>query len=311
VDGMATNLVQLRSMDVSEIERVEILDHPSAKFGAESNFAMINIITKRLPEAFYKGRIGLSKELLMGGTGADPSFSFKKGKWLIKTSAFYSKYKQKTNTDVVRNSQGTSYLRSDYRETDITQMDRNSDAYAIDHNGLSANTVRSALSDVFVEASYTHDPKWFASTEHDFGAKYVDRSFLLTRGERFKQRNIGLYSDWSIRLNEKINVSPALYLDVSNNDVNGRMTRYTSFLPSASLSVKSGRTGRVSASYRRRINRPNPVDLNGEIVVLDPTTFQRGNPEPETVRFKPLPVVVCKPLPGKFPLGKPFLLIHR
>jgi|GEM_PF-7025643 len=353
VDGIATNLTQLKGMDVSAVERTEIVDNPSAKFGAESNFAIINIITKRRPEAFYKGRVGLSKGLLMGSTGGDPSFSFKQGKWLVKTGAFYSKYEQKTSTDVVRNSRGTSYFRSDERETDIAQLDanvnllydidttsslfvrsnyyghrlsgntsgkidnaaytnlsrdsywiyaadgvydkklktaalsikgkyntyRNSVSYAIDHSGHSANTVRSGLSDVFVEASYTHGPKWFASTEHDFGAKYVDRSFLFTRGERFKQRNIGLYSDWSIRLNEKINVSPALYLDVSNNDVNGRMTRYASFLPSANLSVKSGKTGRVSASYSRRIHRPSPVDLNGEVVVLDPTTFQRGNPD--------------------------------
>jgi len=330
VDGIATNLAQLRSMDVADIDRAEIVDNPTARFGEESNFAIINIITKRRPEAFYKGRIGLSKGLLLGRTGGDPSFSFKKGKWLIKTSAFYSKYEQKTNTDVVRNSQGASYLRSDHRETDITQLNanadllydidatsslflrsnyyghrlsgnmigkidhatytnlsrdsywiytadgvydkklktgalsikskyntyRNNDSYAIDHNDLSANTVRSSLSDVFVEAGYTHGPKWFASTEHDFGAKYVDRSFLFTRGKGFKQRNIGLYSDWSIRLNEKIDVSPALYLDVSDNDVNGRMTRYTSFLPSVNLSLKSGKTGRVSASYSRRINRP-------------------------------------------------------
>jgi len=351
VDGIAANTKQLGMMDVSDIEQVDILHNPSASFGADKNIAIINIITKKSPEAFYKGKLGLTKGTLLESTGADPSFSFKKGKWLAKAYVTYSKYDQETHTDVFRNSSEAFHRQSSDREytteqgyanTDI-QWDidtasflflrsnyynqqlsgttigkigddaytnrtgdrywiysadgvynrsskngwmsvktkyntyRQNDSYALEGSSPMAGRTSAGLSDFSGHIVYGHSPKLFAKTDHDFGAKYVNRTFLMARGENLRQHNMGLYSDWRIRLNGKIGLSPSLYLDMSRNEVNGSTTTYTSLLPSVSLSLKSGKTGQFSLSYRRSVSRPHPTDLNEDIVILDPTTIQKGN----------------------------------
>ncbi|MVZ64613.1 outer membrane beta-barrel protein [Sphingobacterium sp. DK4209] len=351
VDGIETSNIQLKSIDISDIDRIEIINNSTARFNAEGNFAIINVITKPRKHSFYKGRVGFTKGLLLKRTGIDPSFSFKREKWLIKTELNYYNYDQETNIDIFRNTLNVPYRQNNYRETEIKQLNadinikydvdttsfiflksnyylykllgettgnindvqfanhsidkywifstdlvydkkmnnailslkakynlyRKNDFYKIENNQLLSNSINSGLSDISIEANYNHKPNFFIKTQHDFGLKYVNREYLIVDSDNYKQRNYGLYSDWNIRLNEKIDISPSLFLDISNNDVNNKINTYVSFLPSFNISYKPGKTNRVSFAYTRKINRPNPMDLNENIIVIDPTTVLRGN----------------------------------
>lgn len=351
VDGIETSNTQLKSIDITDIDKVEIINNPTARFNTESNFAIINLITKPRTESFYKGRIGFTKGMLLNRTGVDPSFSLKKNKWLIKTEINYNNYKQETTTDIVRNTVDIPYHQFNSRETVISQSNadinikytvdttsfiflksnyyrykllgntngnindvsffnhsqdkywiystdvvydkkirndvlsikakynlyKKSDSYTVNDDTFLKNSVNSGLSDITLETNYSHKPNFFVLTRHNFGLKYVNREYLIIKNEDFKQKNYGLYSDWDIKLNEKLEISPSLFLDISNNDANNKINTYVSLLPSFNISLKSGKTNKISFSYTRKINRPSPMDLNNNIIVIDPTTFLRGN----------------------------------
>lgn len=372
IDGIAANLQELKNLEVEDIEQVELISNPTAKYNAESNAAIIQIITKKTTAAFYKGRIGLSKGILLERTGFDPSFSYKKGQWLLKTALNYSDYKQETFTEIFRNPQENSYFQYNDRETKIntkyaniavlynidsssslffksqyygyqlaqhtmgkingTDFVNNSqdnywiytmdlvydkqfkqdllsikgkynrytkdDLYTMNEEFLQA--INSGLSDLTVEGNYNHKLPFFDKTLHDFGIKFVNRSFNFLGGEDFNQYNYGAYSNWQIRVNKRLDISPAFYLDVSDNVINQQKYSYTSLLPSLTISLKSGKTSRVALQYRRSVNRPSPMDLNEEPVLLDPTTIQLGSANLRQALFNNLTLAYTNPYKKNF-----------
>src|SRR5690606_4446216 len=54
VDGIETSNIQLKSIEISDIDRIEIINNSTARFNAEGNFAIINVITKPRKHSFYK-----------------------------------------------------------------------------------------------------------------------------------------------------------------------------------------------------------------------------------------------------------------
>jgi iron complex outermembrane recepter protein len=73
---------------------------------------------------------------------------------------------------------------------------------------------------------------------------------------------------------------------VHGNQVTSKITfsrSYAQLFPSAFVMYKLNKKNSVSASYSRRINRPNYQSLNPFIIYVDPTFYKQGNPylEPE------------------------------
>ncbi|CAL2112329.1 Outer membrane receptor proteins, mostly Fe transport [Tenacibaculum sp. 190130A14a] len=80
----------LKSLKATDIDRIEIIKNPPAKYDAEGNVALINIITKKKTIDFWNSNIGASyrqgHNALVSGTG---SFNYNKKKFFFSTNVSY------------------------------------------------------------------------------------------------------------------------------------------------------------------------------------------------------------------------------
>ncbi|MCR5877952.1 TonB-dependent receptor domain-containing protein [Phenylobacterium sp. J367] len=69
-------------------------------------------------------------------------------------------------------------------------------------------------------------------------------------------------------------------IDINQITTNIQATNdYTEAYPSLHLAYQLGEGERLSASYSRRVQRPNANDLNPFLVYIDPANYRRGNPD--------------------------------
>lgn len=100
INGKASGLTSdnrgdiLQQIPAESIERIEIIDNPSAKFSAEGSAGIINIILKRDRKAGYYGslRAGISNS---GGWNTGANFNYSSGKMDANVNVGYRKRKGK------------------------------------------------------------------------------------------------------------------------------------------------------------------------------------------------------------------------
>jgi hypothetical protein len=110
VDGRPTQLGGadlanlLRSMNASQLDQVEIMTNPPAKFDAAGNAGVINIKTKKNKMMGYNGTVTLSY-----GQGMLPkfneglNFNFRQGKWNLFTNLSHGYRENRQYLDIERN----------------------------------------------------------------------------------------------------------------------------------------------------------------------------------------------------------------
>jgi hypothetical protein len=109
-----------RAMPASNIEKIEVITTPPAKYDAEGLAGIINIITKKGVDQGYNGSINTRYSSLWG-PGANLNLTIKKGKFGLAGYAGYNK----------RNSLTTSYsnLNNNFKEdgTPVSTLNQNGD----------------------------------------------------------------------------------------------------------------------------------------------------------------------------------------
>lgn len=110
VDGRPTQLGGadlanlLRSMNASQLDQVEIMTNPPAKYDAAGNAGIINIKTKKNKQYGYNGSVNLNY-----GQGMVPkfneglNFNYRQGKWNVFTNMSHGFYQRKNQLDIKRN----------------------------------------------------------------------------------------------------------------------------------------------------------------------------------------------------------------
>ena len=102
IDGLEMMNNELNTIDASEIDKVEVNANPSASYGSEFTGAIVNIISKIKTEEFIKGNIGTTAGVKNNFWTVEPYFSFKRGKFIIKSTFSHKEYKQQVDTDLNR-----------------------------------------------------------------------------------------------------------------------------------------------------------------------------------------------------------------
>lgn len=187
----------LKQIPVSNIERIELITNPSAKYDPDGDAGIVNIITKNKDNDGFSGKIEV---------GADNNYSYKANVLLN-----YKKNKINVFTQLDYNRRYFPMVYTQYREmfmpTDTMYMDYNGEN-SWGHNGLSGkfglnyyindkNTLTfeaNAGKRGFAMTGYSNQKFWYSSP--------IDTSYFLNSSIFFLQ---GLNLDGSIDFEHKFN----------------------------------------------------------------------------------------------------------
>ncbi len=206
IDGIEGTLSDLQAMVVSEIDNIEVIYNPSARYGSEFSGGVINIKLKENGKTFYKAGFEVKKGLLLESTFLIPQLTIKTNKLLIKSYFNYISSFQEVNFDLERNDEsGSLYRQNSYREPHVVQKSgkfqvryspSELDKFYLNYN---YNSNRVAGDFVGTYSSMNSEPK----------------EFINNTGNSFEQFDLnGIYER---KINENTLYLKSRYLDYSKN----------------------------------------------------------------------------------------------
>ncbi len=114
IDGIESMKSELDKLEASDIDKVEVMNNPSAVFGSDFTGAVINIITKLKTQEFIKGAIGASGGLRNNKWALEPSISYKRGIVIFKSNFTYLSNNQNLHTDLFRKTDSDVFQQKSY-----------------------------------------------------------------------------------------------------------------------------------------------------------------------------------------------------
>jgi outer membrane receptor protein involved in Fe transport len=112
INGKPSSLVArnpsevFKTMSASNIEKIEVITTPPAKYDSEGLAGIINIITKKNIDAGYKGGLNYNQRFPVGGAGVSAYLTVKEGKLGLSAYGGVGKYQNETSTGNSRTSTG-------------------------------------------------------------------------------------------------------------------------------------------------------------------------------------------------------------
>jgi outer membrane receptor protein involved in Fe transport len=112
INGKPSSLVArnpsdvFKSMPASNIEKIEVITTPPAKYDSEGLAGLINIITKKNVDNGYNGSLNIRDAFPAGGPGVSGSLTVKEGKLGVSAYGGYGKYK---NPGTISRSSRTTF----------------------------------------------------------------------------------------------------------------------------------------------------------------------------------------------------------
>lgn len=85
IDGMEAMQNEIKNIDASLIDRIEVINNPSSAYGTEFTGAVINIVTKKKTEEFFMGSLAATGGIRNNYSLLDPAVSYKRGRLIIKS----------------------------------------------------------------------------------------------------------------------------------------------------------------------------------------------------------------------------------
>jgi outer membrane receptor for ferrienterochelin and colicin len=104
INGKPSSLVArnpsevFKTMSASNIEKIEVITTPPAKYDSEGLAGIINIITKKNIDAGYKGGLNYNQRFPVGGAGVSAYLTVKEGKLGLSAYGGVGKYQNETST---------------------------------------------------------------------------------------------------------------------------------------------------------------------------------------------------------------------
>lgn len=109
LDGIEVNSNELKTIDVADIDRVEVINNPSGAYGAEFSGAVLNLISKKQAQNFVKGTFLASRSARFNNWYAEPSISYKRNRLTLKSSFEYKRNNQELTYNLQRNNGGSVF----------------------------------------------------------------------------------------------------------------------------------------------------------------------------------------------------------
>lgn len=125
IDGMESMIGELINIAAVDIDRVEIMNNPSAVYGVDYVGAIINIITKKKTEECVKGSIGAIGGLNNDFWAVNPSFSYKRGRFIIKSNYQYLQNIQKIDFSSIRIDNNGAFYQNNINDSKNNQLNSN------------------------------------------------------------------------------------------------------------------------------------------------------------------------------------------
>lgn len=122
IDGLESNLQFLETIRIEEIDKVEMIENPSAKLGSEFEGAVLNIITKKNSPLFLRGQLSAGVGVLRKSMSFFPTLSFKGKKITIRSYYNFLNNVQDIDYSLTRTSDNSFYLLESEKKPDITQQ---------------------------------------------------------------------------------------------------------------------------------------------------------------------------------------------
>ena len=126
IDGIEALANEIKNIRASEVDKVEIINNPSAIYGTDFSGGIINIITKKTNKEFFKGSIEITGAVKNNQSGVAPILAYKKGIFSIKTEGGFSQTDQISEDEIKRNDVNGNYTQNFISNTRINQFYINS-----------------------------------------------------------------------------------------------------------------------------------------------------------------------------------------
>ena len=121
IDGIEAMPNEIKNLNTSTIDRVEIMNNPSSTFGTDFMGAIVNIVTKKTKQQFFKGSISGTTGVRNNYLSTNPSFVYKKGILSFKGDVSYLKNNQISTNDLTRNDNDGYYVQNFINNSKVTQ----------------------------------------------------------------------------------------------------------------------------------------------------------------------------------------------
>ncbi|KUJ63845.1 hypothetical protein AR687_01270 [Flavobacteriaceae bacterium CRH] len=190
IDGLEAMPDELKNIDAEDIKSVEIINNPSASY-FKSDFlgAIINIITKRKDEEF-KGNIGTTTGIKNNFWALNPTFSYKRGIFIIKSNFGYLNNDQIIDFDSKRIDDQGSFIQSNVNHSTNKQISSNT------RIGLNFNS-KSSLT--FTSSFYGYD---FSGNANGFTITDTDLPQYFLKDDKSITKNLNIGSVYSFKVKE-------------------------------------------------------------------------------------------------------------
>lgn len=115
----------LKAMNAADIEKVEVITTPPAKYDSEGLAGIINIITKKRVDNGYNASLTARESTPAGGPGGSASFTFKQGKFGVSGfGGFFNNQPTTTSSSNLRNTlDGSGNVQSVFQQTGQNKID--------------------------------------------------------------------------------------------------------------------------------------------------------------------------------------------
>jgi hypothetical protein len=89
IDGIESIAGELKNLPITNIDKVEVINNPSAKYGADFTGAIVNIVTRKTNEQYLKGSMSATGYIKNNNWFLSPFLAYKKGILIWKSNYSY------------------------------------------------------------------------------------------------------------------------------------------------------------------------------------------------------------------------------
>ncbi|WP_395051962.1 TonB-dependent receptor plug domain-containing protein [Flavobacterium sp.] len=126
IDGVEAMPNEIKNINATSIDRVEIMNNPSSIYGTDFLGAIINIVSKKSNEQFFKGYLRGTGGIKNNYWSISPSIVYKKGILSFDVSYSNLQNNQISTNDLNRNDLNGSYVQSFLNNSKVIQNSFNS-----------------------------------------------------------------------------------------------------------------------------------------------------------------------------------------
>ncbi|WP_396190862.1 TonB-dependent receptor plug domain-containing protein [Flavobacterium sp.] len=126
IDGIEAMPNEISTIYVSTIDKVEVMSNPSSLYGTDFLGAVINIITKKSNEQFFKGSLSITGGAKNNFFGISPNIAYKKGIVNFKSDFGYVINNQISTDKLIRDDIDGKYIHNTISDSDVSQKYINS-----------------------------------------------------------------------------------------------------------------------------------------------------------------------------------------